>query len=208
MAGAALAVTGLVAVADWVAVARSMRALEFAAKPAVMVGLIGTALALQPAGPAERSLFVIALGFGLVSDVLLMLPRDLFVWGLIAALVEHLAYISGFLTRTFHVGLFAVAGFIALAAALAVFPRIHRSIRATKPSLVAPVMAYVGVFIVMVACAGATGSGLTLAGALVFFCSDALLAWNRFVGPIRGGRLANIAVYHAGQAILVVSLVT
>src|SRR5439155_19256377 len=40
--------------------------------------------------------FVIALALGLASDVFLMLPRDMFVAGLVAALVEHLAYIAGF----------------------------------------------------------------------------------------------------------------
>jgi len=207
LAWSILAVTVAVALADWAAVARSIRPLEYAAKPAVMIGLIGLALAVQPASASERFFFVIALGLGLASDVLLMLPRDLFVWGLGAALIEHLAYISGFLMRPFDLVLFVVAAVVGLASAFIVFPAIYRALRASKPPLVAPVITYVAVFIVMVARAGGTGSVLALAGALLFFYSDALLAWNRFVAPVRGGRLANIVLYHAGQALLVLSLV-
>lgn len=203
-----LAATLVVAVIDWFAVARSIRSLEYIAKPAVMIGLIGLALALQPADARERGFFVVALALGLASDVLLMLPRDLFVWGLATALIEHLAYISGFLTRPFQLTLFVVAAVIGLASAFLVFPAVYRAIGASKRSLRAPVVMYVAVFLVMVARAGGTGSALALVGALLFFYSDALLGWNRFVGPIRGGRLANISVYHVGQAILVLSLLT
>ena len=94
-----LAATGVVAAIDWAAVARSARRIEYAAKPAVMVGLIAVALALRPISSAERALFVVALALGLASDVFLMLPRDMFVAGLVAALVEHLAYIAGFRAR-------------------------------------------------------------------------------------------------------------
>jgi len=203
-----LAATILVAIADWVAVARSIRILEYIAKPAVMVGLIGVAVAMQPENSTERVFFVIALSFGLASDVLLMLPGDLFVWGLVTALIEHVTYISGFRTLSFNEGLFVVAAVIVLASTFLVFPTIYRAVRSAKHSLVAPVITYVAVFMVMVASAGGTGSGLAFAGALVFFYSDVLLAWNRFVGPIRGGRLANITFYHVGQALLVLSLMT
>jgi uncharacterized membrane protein YhhN len=59
---------------------------------------------------------------------------------------------------------------------------------------------------VMVFSAGGTGSFIALAGAVLFFWSDGLLAMNRFVRLLPGGRLANIVLYHAGQALLVLSL--
>jgi len=64
------------------------------------------------------------------------------------------------------------------------------------------------VFVVMVASAGGTGSLVALAGALLFFYSDAILAWNRFVRPIRYGRVVNLVPYHLGQIVLVLSLVS
>lgn len=206
-AWALLAATATVAVADWFAVATSRRKLEYAAKPAVMVGLIAVALALEPVSQAERIFFIVALALGLLSDVFLMLPRDMFLTGLVAAFVEHVAYIAGFRARDLHTGPLAVALVVALVSVAVVMPAVYRALRKSRPSLVAPVIAYVAVFVVMVASAGGTGSGVALAGALLFFYSDALLAWNRFVKPVGWGRFVNITAYHSGQALLVLSLV-
>jgi len=207
-AWATFALTALLAGVDWAAVARSMRRLEYAAKPAVMVGLIGVALLLRPVSSTERAFFVAALLLGLASDVFLMLPRDMFLMGLVAALVEHLAYIAGFRARDFTGGLFVVASLIGLVSVAIFLPPILRALRKDHRSLVVPVILYVVVFVVMVASAGGTGSLVALSGALLFFYSDALLAWYRFVRPLTWGRLANIVAYHAGQALLVLSLVT
>jgi uncharacterized membrane protein YhhN len=203
-----LAISAALAVADWVAVARLMQWLEYVTKPGFMVGLILVALALQPVNPAQRIFFVIALVLGLISDVLLMLPSDMFLAGLVAALVEHLAYISGFWTRGLHLTLLIVAAVIALMSVVVFLPPIYRALQAGHRGLVFPVLIYVTVFVVMVASAGGTGSIVALAGALLFFYSDAVLAWNRFVRPLPFGRVVNIVPYHVGQAVLVLSLVT
>ena len=202
-----LAISLAVAVADWVAVARTIRWLEYVTKPAVMLGLILVAIALHPANLAERNFFIVALALGLVSDVFLMLPTDMFLAGLVAALVEHLAYISGFRTRELHVAVLLVAAVIAFLSVAVFLPAIYRSIRAAHPRLALPVLVYVIVFVVMVASAGGTGSIIALVGALLFFYSDAILAWNRFVRPLPLGRVVNIVPYHLGQAVLVLSLV-
>ncbi len=172
-----------------------------------MVVLIALALSMHPVNPAERTFVVVALAFGLLSDVFLMVPRDLFLWGLVAALVEHLVYISGFRTRELHLGQLLVATVIGLVSVAVIFPSIEHALRRDHRSLVAPVIAYLSVFVVMVASAGGTGSLVALAGALLFFYSDAILAWNRFVKPVPYGRVVNIVPYHVGQALLVFSLV-
>ena len=208
LAWLALAVTALFALADWLAVAASRRGLEYAAKPAVMVGLIAVAILLHPVDPTERTFFLVALTLGLVSDIFLMLPQDnMFLLGLGAALVEHLAYIAGFNHRPLHAALLAVATVIALVSVAVIVPPVIRALRKNQPGLVWPVTAYVTVFVIMVSSAGSTGSLVALAGALFFFYSDGLLAWNRFVRPVSQGRLGNIVLYHAGQALLVLSLV-
>jgi uncharacterized membrane protein YhhN len=205
---ALLAATAVAAVVDWVAVGRSIKKLEYVAKPAVMVGLIAVALTLRPASEAERAFFVAALVLGLASDVFLMLPRDMFLAGLVAALIEHVAYIAGFRARELEPGWLIVALVIALVSVAVFLPPIYRALRASHPSLVWPVFAYVAVFVVMVASAGGTGSLVAIAGALLFFYSDAILAWNRFVKPLPMGRIVNIVPYHLGQAVLVLSLLT
>lgn len=171
-----------------------------------MLGLIAVALTLRPASSTERAFFVVALTLGLISDVFLMLPQDLFLPGLVAALVEHFAYIAGFRARPFNPGLLIVGETVALLAVGVFLPHIYRSLKENQPRLVWPVIFYVVVFVVMVGTAGGTGSLITLAGALLFFFSDAVLAWNRFVKPLPGGRMANIVLYHVGQALLVISL--
>jgi uncharacterized membrane protein YhhN len=203
-----LAAAAVAALVDWTAVATSRRRLEYVAKPAVMVALITVALTIHPASQAERAFFVAALAFGLLSDVFLMLPRDLFLFGLAAALVEHLAYIAGFRTRDLNLTWLFVAATVALASTAVIFPPINRALRAKQPRLVGPVIAYLAVFVVMVASAGGTGSLVALAGALLFFYSDAILAWNRFVSPLPYGRIVNIVPYHVGEALLVLSLLT
>ena len=195
--------------ADWVAVALANRPVEYATKVAVMLALIGFALALQPpASNPQRALFVIALGLGLFSDVFLMLPRNLFLAGLGAALVEHIFYIAGFRVRDFDLVWFAGAALAAVLSVIAFLPPILRALNRSHTSLVLPVIAYVAIFMFMVASAGGTRSLVALAGALLFFYSDAILAWNRFVRPIRYGRVVNLVPYHLGQALLVLSLVS
>ena len=203
-----LVATAAVTVADWVAVVTSRRRLEYVLKPAVMVGLIALVVAIQPVSSTERAFFVVALVLGLASDVFLMLPRDMFLAGLAAALVEHIAYIAGFRARDLAAAWLAVAVAIALVSVAAFLPPIVRALRRGHPRLLWPVIAYVAVFVVMVAGAGGTGSLVALAGALLFFYSDAILAWNRFVRPLPYGRIVNMVPYHIGEALLVLSLLT
>lgn len=198
----------MIAVLDWVSVGTDIRWLEYATKPGFMLGLIAVAIAMHPVNPNERNFFLIALALGLVSDVFLMLPRDLFVAGLAAALVEHLAYISGFRTRQLHLGALLITAAVALVSVAVFYPPIDRALRRQSPRLVAPVIAYVTIFVLMVASAGGSGSLIALAGALLFFYSDAILAWNKFVSPLPAGRVVNIVPYHLGEALLVLSLAT
>ena len=206
-AAVALAITAAVAVVDWAAVARDERHVEYFAKPAVMAGLVAVALLVDPVSASERAFFVVALLLGLASDVFLMLPRDMFLAGLVAALLEHVAYIAGFRARWLDAPLLVAGAVIALASAAAFLPPIVRALRKDRPTLVPPVLVYVAVFAVMVAAAGAAGSLVGLGGALLFLWSDAILAYHRFVRPLPGGRLLNMVPYHLGEALLVLSLV-
>jgi uncharacterized membrane protein YhhN len=202
-----LAAAGALSAANVVAVWRSQLRLEYVVKPAVMLALIGVAITLHPQNQAERALFVAALVLGLASDVFLMLPQDLFLPGLVAALIEHLAYVAGF-----RFGALAVAGVfiglvIVIAAAAALVPRLGSALtNSGHGRLRGPVIAYAVVISVMTISATGSGSLVAAAGGLLFFASDALLAWYRFVGPLPWGRPVNIAAYQLGQALLVLSL--
>src|ERR1700756_1278588 len=87
MTAAAWAVLGValvIAALDWASVAATIRGLESPPKPGFMLALIVFAIVLRPIDNAERAFFIVALALGLISDVFLMLPRDLFLAGLAA----------------------------------------------------------------------------------------------------------------------------
>jgi uncharacterized membrane protein YhhN len=204
-AWALLAVAGVFAVGDWIAVATGRKPLEYLCKPATLAFLIAVALALDPTHADVRAWFVVALVFSLLGDIFLMLPGDLFVFGLSAFLVGHLAYTVGLNLHTDGDWLFAIPVVI-VAALLAT--RLVRGIKRTgEGALLGPVIAYVVVIGAMVISAVASGNALAAAGALLFMGSDALIGETRFVHPHRGAGVAIMVTYHLGQAGLVLSLV-
>ncbi len=206
-AAALLVATVVAAAADWLAVHRRDQALEYVFKPLTLGLLIGAALALQPDDPAVRAWFVAALVLALTGDVFLMLPSDLFLPGLGAFLLAHVAYVVG-LTLAGLSAAYVVVGLAVVAAVCAtVGRRLVAGVAAKEPGLSKPVVAYVGVISAMVVCAWGTGNPLAVAGALLFYASDALIGWGRFVSERRpGGDLAVMVAYHAGQILLVLSL--
>ena len=205
-----LGAAGLCALADWAAVLVHGRSIRWVTKPGVMVLLILAAFAAHPAVPAERPWVVAGLVLGLAGDVLLLGESSrAFLAGLVAFLIGHLAFIAGFRTLPFNAGGAALAGGIALASAAVLLPIYVRALRSGgRASLVVPVIAYVAAISTMLVSAWGTLVPLAMVGGLLFYASDAELAWDRFVKPIRRGRLINIVLYQAGQAALAASLVS
>jgi uncharacterized membrane protein YhhN len=208
----ALALT--VAFVDWIAVARHNRPLEYVCKPLVMVLLIATTLALDPSdalggsGDAVRTWFIVALVLCLLGDILLMLPRDLFVFGLAAFLLGHIGYIAGMHVDGVEAGRFLVGIVVVMVAVGILGTIILRSVRAgPDPKLAGPVVAYMFVISAMVASAIGAGRGLAIAGATSFYASDALIAWDRFKAKVPHGRVLIMVTYHLAQVALVLSLV-
>jgi uncharacterized membrane protein YhhN len=208
MAVALLTAAAVVAVLDWIAVQTQRKPLEYACKPLTLALLTGVALALQPAYESRRLAFVVALVLSLLGDVFLMLPRDLFAFGLGSFLLGHVAYVVGLLVGPFNwPALGAAAGGVAAMTPGIAAPVVRGVIALGRRELVVPVIAYMLVLSAMFTCALATLNPLAALGAGLFFCSDAVLAWNRFVRPLAWGPLAVIVTYHLGQALLVLSLV-
>jgi uncharacterized membrane protein YhhN len=205
---ALLAVTAVVAIVDWIAVAREWTRVEYVAKPLTMVGLIGVALTLDPEFSDMRAAFVVALACSLIGDVFLMLPRDRFVAGLAAFLGAHLAYTAGFLLGPGSVGGLAIGVLITAIVAVPFGVHIVRAVRRSAPAVVTPVVAYVVVISAMVASATGLGNAWAIAGAWLFFASDALIGETRFARRLPHGDFAVIVTYHVGQALLVLSLVS
>ena len=206
---ALLAVAGALAVGDWIAVSPGVvaRRAEYLLKPATMLTLIGVVLALTPQHDAQRVLFLVGLVLSLAGDVFLMLPADLFVAGLASFLLAHLAYIAGFAAAGPTARWLALGVVVVAIAGATVGRRIVRAVRSGEHAkMVAPVAAYMTIISAMVVLAIGSAERLAAAGALSFYCSDALIAWDRFVAPKRWARPAIMATYHLAQAALVVSL--
>lgn len=206
-ATAALTTALLLAVIDWVAVARGSRGVEYAAKPLTLFALILAALLIDPRDGGQRAWFIVALVFSLGGDIFLMLPRDLFIAGLGSFLVGHLAYIVGFSQDGGSLIAVAVAGLVLAAAAAPLAVRIVSGARRKDPRLALPVALYVLVITAMGATAVGSGSALAATGALLFVTSDAMIGLDRFVTSWSGARLAIMVTYHLAQGLLVLSLV-
>jgi len=203
----AFALAAIASAGDLVSILRHAKRLEYATKPAVMILLIAAAVLLHPASESERALFVVALVLGLVGDVFLMLPDGYLIPGIAAFLAGHLAYAAGFRFAGFAlIGL--VAGLVIVFATAGLFlRRILLAVeRGGRARLRNPVIAYAIVISLMTVSATASGNLVAAAGGLLFFFSDVIFAWYRFVKPVRWGQPVNIVMYQAGQALLVLSL--
>jgi uncharacterized membrane protein YhhN len=204
-----LGLAAAAAIGDWVAVARKDTRLEYVCKPLTMVFLVWVAAAVDVDASSVRKWFIAALMLSLLGDVFLMLPRDVFIPGLVSFLLAHVAFIVGLWTDGVGFLAFALGLALAAIAVLVVGSRIIRAVRGGEhPEMAAPVGAYMTVISLMVASAIGTEEALAIVGASLFFCSDALIAWERFVRAHPWHRLAIIVTYHLAQVGLTLSLVT
>ena len=202
-----------------IAVSKNLGQLEYIAKPAVMVFLflwLYTTTGLQ----GNTLWFGLGILLSLAGDVLLMISLDrLFLPGLAAFLIAHLSYITGFRAEltTFSVWSLILLVFIAINVSRLI-RRIVGVMRASGENhLVLPVIVYGTVISIMLFAAMSTLSNLSWtplaaffvsAGALLFAASDVILAWMKFVAPLKNGRVWNIALYHLGQIGLIAGVVS
>lgn len=207
----------LAAIGDWVAVRWRSRPAEYVLKPLVLALLLAAAVELRDQAPTMRWAFVVAaLALSLVGDILLMLPGDLFLGGLAAFLVGHLAYVASFNILPPPPAALALGAVVVAAAAVPLYLRLRRGMEERgERNLAGPVAVYVAAIGVMVASALATvgrpdwvasRSALAVVGAGLFMTSDALIGWNRFVRPLPWAPVAVMVTYHLAQGALVWAL--
>jgi len=215
-----IGLAGVAAVVDWVAVARGDDRLEYVAKPAVLA-LLTAAAAVIPEAHTDlvdrRWWFVAALAFCLLGDVLLMLPRDLFVPGLAAFLLGHVLFIVGLLQPPSPAGSppfafsptgLAVACAVAVAYGAVPAVLIFRALSGDDHrGLIPPVAVYLVAILTMAVLAANVGVPAAAIGAVLFVVSDTVLALDRFVRPVRHGQVVIHVTYHLAQVLLVLSLV-
>lgn len=213
----ALGIGIVCAVVDWVAVVRRHRHLEYVAKPATLVAFVFAASQMGGSG-GLAGWFRWALVFSLAGDVFLMFPAERwFLPGLVAFLVSHIFYIIGFNLDLPPVGMVVP---LLLAALLdwVVLRRIVAGLRRSGgANLRLPVIVYGAVLSLTLVSGWTTWfrPGWTVTariaatvGATLFYTSDLMLAWDRFVQQSRLLRVLVIVTYHLGQLglVLVVGL--
>lgn len=207
---AALVFAAVESLALW----KQWKRLEYFAKPAVMVVLFlwlwtSTALSGAPLW------FGLGVAFSLAGDVLLMISLErLFLAGLSAFLLAHLAYLVGFNIPLPQVS--AWGFFLAVVVGLGGVRVMRRILvpleQKGQARLRIPIVVYsVVISLTLLSAmmklddpAWSAGAALLVSGgAFLFYLSDIILAWNKFVSPIAYGRIYNIAAYHLGQIALI-----
>jgi uncharacterized membrane protein YhhN len=211
---AALIFAALESLALW----KNWLRLEYVAKPAVMLTLF-TWLLTSVGLNGVLVWFGLGILLSLVGDILLMISFEkYFLAGLIAFLLAHLAYVIGFnipLPEFSAWGIF-LSVMIGLGGTR-VIRRILEPLAAQGLNRMRiPIIIYGTVISLMLLSAlvklsditwDAGASLLVSVGALLFYISDIILAWNKFVSPIKHGRIYNIAAYHLGQIALIAGVI-
>jgi len=180
---------------------------RYVLKPGTMVLIILLAVSGLPEAGPYGWLLLAGLLFSIAGDILLMLPSDRFLPGLLSFFIAHLLYIAAFRGP---LSLGGGSGLVALGLGVAGFSYFWLLKRGVVEQggkgLLLPVLAYVIVISVMVWRAFGTGQPLLIAGALLFYLSDAILAGARFIRPHRLADLGVMSTYFAAQYLITLSL--
>lgn len=168
-------------------------------------------------GLAVRRAVLAGLGLSLLGDVALLWPREGFLPGLVAFLLAHLAYLVAFtrggVALAARRGPFIVYALVAGAVLWRLWPGVPGALRG-------PVIGYVLCLSAMAAQAAArwrlaVAEGTTVQARLawraalgggLFLLSDALLATNKFAGPLPLASLWVLASYWAAQWLIASAL--
>jgi uncharacterized membrane protein YhhN len=166
------------------------------------------ALAKHPLTKRYKYAVIAGLIFSLGGDILLMLPFDLFVFGLISFLIAQLIYIYAF-TQEHPCRLAWLPTTLAVAYGVGVYLILAPGLE----DMSIPVAVYILVILVM----GYTAwnqwhqtrsrwAFLAFIGALVFILSDSLLAFNKFYQPFLAARGLTLTTYFTAQWLIARSI--
>lgn len=214
-----LVLASISAVAEAIAVSKNIKKLEYFSKPGVMVFLF---MWLYANSGLQGNLFWFGIGliFSLLGDVLLLVPEDrMFIPALVAFLFTHICYLMGFRAQLLNPTAWSlILMAVILLSGVRLLRRIVSSMHTqARQGLVKPVVFYGLLISLMLAAAMSTLSDpawkagaalLVSAGAFLFWTSDLMLAWNKFVSPLQTGRIVIIVAYHLGQIGLIAGVIS
>jgi uncharacterized membrane protein YhhN len=205
------------AVADWVGVAKNRKRSRYVTKPGVILALLGL-LWIFTGFQSRMIWFALALVFSLAGDIFLITPQEQFKAGLFSFLFAHICYIISYSetpSPPVLPSLFLLAIFVSIGTVF--YAKLAKGlVLAGKDKLKVPILIYLLVLTLMVFSALITlwnpfwtpvSAIWTSVGALLFYYSDSVLAWNRFVRPLHYGRLGLTIAYHLGQIALIIGAI-
>lgn len=197
-AGTAIAALLAIVSAPW---ALGQPWLNVVFKPLATIGVIAYAWPRGADAPVLRRWLLAGLGLSLCGDVALLWPQQGFLPGLVSFLLAHLAYLAGFarVQRFAARGLpFVVYAVVAGAILWQLWPGVPAGLRAPVGVYVLALASMAAQAAVLWRCGAPRGAVLALGGAL-FVASDALLATNKFAGPLPGASLWILVTYWSAQ---------
>jgi alkenylglycerophosphocholine hydrolase len=195
---------------DWASTWKGWKIRLYIAKPATLLFLIVWSFQVTH-WQAGMLWFGIALVFSLLGDIALMLNARYFMLGLAAFLLAHLSFLIGFNQQPppLNLGTVLMAVLVGISAA--------RVLQTLKPGVMkvprgkrflTAVVAYGLTLTLMVFSALSTffrtgwsilPAALCATGAILFYVSDSLLGYDRFVVKVKHGQSFVHLTYHLGQ---------
>lgn len=188
------------------AIKHNNQTLIYILKPGTMLMIILLALSNTPSSYAWW--IIIGLLLSLIGDIFLMIPNDRFLHGLVAFLVAHVCYILAFLQIQPQQGKVSVFFTVCLLlVSLLFFIQLVKGIRfkGGYPLIVA-VFIYIVIITSMVWISILTENPFIIMAAFLFYFSDATLAWDRFIKPLKYRHYVVMSTYFLAQYLFSLSI--
>ncbi|GMQ79526.1 MAG: lysoplasmalogenase [Anaerolineae bacterium] len=182
---------------------------EYLFKPLTTILILLIALlAPVPENALYKWAIVIGLAFSLAGDIFLLLPRNRFIFGLVAFLIAHIFFTLAFTTEGFYLSLlalipFAIFGGLVIGLLWPVLGKLR--LPASLYALVLMIMGWqaAGYWITI----GSQSSILAFVGAVLFIISDSIMIFHRFRSPHRYARLTYMTLYYLALWLIAMSVV-
>lgn len=150
----------------------------------------------------------IGFGLSLTGDVLLIKTTDkrLFLMGLLAFLLAHIAYAWAFIDAGINRYEFILTMVVVTGAMIGCYVWLFKYLKGFMKTAVAAYLAAIGLMLITAMLTKHPQQQLIIGGALLFALSDLFVARQRFVSPGFKNRLIGLPLYYAGQLLLLAAL--
>jgi uncharacterized membrane protein YhhN len=187
------------------AIKHNNQTLIYILKPGTMLIIIFFALASTPSTYAWW--IIIGLLFSLLGDIFLMVPKDRFLYGLVSFLAAHVCYIIAFIQIQLQqdVSVFVTVSLVTIA--LLYFIRLVKGERFKGGyPLIFAVLTYILLITSMVWFSILTEKPFIIMASFLFYFSDATLAWDRFIKPLKYRNYLVMSTYFLAQYLFSLSI--